>query len=129
MLKLAVVFCAALLPLTLKVGAAVPLGVVVAAQLYVRLPAPVSKSAPSAERTVVVPVTVPGAAAAAVATLGGWSVTLTALLPPIDALVAVTAPPAVVWGAVNRPLESIADLQMVPVKRNAAGQVLVPVAR
>ena len=50
-------------------GNDVPAGTVVAVQVYVRFDAPPA-SAPSTERTVDVPVTVPGAAVAACATVG-----------------------------------------------------------
>ena len=78
------VFFAVLSPLSLKVGAAAPPGSVVAAQVYVRLPSPVSTSAPSTERPLVVPVAGLGVViVAATATVGAWSVTVTELLPLI----------------------------------------------
>ena len=62
-----------------------------------------STSVPSTERAVVVPVTVPGEAAAAVATVGACSVTVTVLLPLTPPLVAVTGPVAEVLEAVSSP--------------------------
>src|SRR5947209_9716109 len=55
----------------LKLGVVTPDGWLVTAQLYVRFDSPPS-SAPSTLRLVVVPVTVPGEAAAGVATVGAW---------------------------------------------------------
>ena len=93
-LNVAVVFFAALVPLAEKLTAAG--GVPVVDQVYDRLGSPPpSLSAPRTERLVVVPVT--GEAAAAVATVGAASVTVTAagllLTSPLVA-VTVAAPDA-----------------------------------
>ena len=72
MSNVAVVFWAALVPLALNATVA-PAGTLKALQAYERFAWP-RLSAPSTLKFVVVPVTVDGLAAAAVATVGDWSV-------------------------------------------------------
>ena len=101
MLKVAVVLLAALLPLALIMvtGAA---GICRRHPVVDQAPAPVSLSAPVTESAVVVPVTGLGVAVTLLA-IGGWSVTVTVLLPLIPPLVAVTVPLTELSEAVKSP--------------------------
>jgi hypothetical protein len=91
LLNVAVVFLAPFVPLAVKLGAAAPLGSVVAVHEYVRAGSPPpSVSAPSTDSALVELVTVAGAAAAAVATVGAALVTVTLAVPFTLPLVAVT---------------------------------------
>src|SRR5437899_643860 len=78
------VFLAALVPLTLKLGSRAPVGLARMAQVYVRFASPPS-SAPRTLSVVVLPVMTAGDALAGVATVGAWftgrvTVTLTVLV-------------------------------------------------
>jgi hypothetical protein len=77
-------------------------------QAYVRLAGPVSWSPPSTERLVVVPVR--GVALAGLLTVGGWLVTVIALVLLTDPLVAVTVPLPDVADAVSTPLALIVPM-------------------
>jgi hypothetical protein len=101
LLKVAVVFFAALVPFAEKVGFAAPAGTPVAAHVYVRFESPPpSLSAPRTERLVLVPVTVLGEAAVAVATVGVASVTAMLAVPLTLPLVAVIVAEPAAYDAV-----------------------------
>src|SRR5262245_6993702 len=89
----------------LKVGVE-PGGLSVTAQVYTSAASP-SSLAPSTLRADVVPMTRPGVACAAVATVGADGLTVTLACPLTAPLVAVTVTLPVLAGDVNKPSASI----------------------